>query len=318
MRSVDLIYVSEYHFGTHFCANIGITKNQRAVSGSWGGYALTEWATLIREAADERPEPLIATAILDVWPQRGSTPFKVTATDGNQYVAKGLWRGRDRGRAIAIDYIVSRLGQLLGAPVAEVAIINVPDDMVAGCSELTGMVPGPVRGSHWIDGCRDFRRELADCDFDSNQQELALIALMFGWVVDDNMLGDVHFLCCGSAPRKIVSMDHDVFWQSLPFWNDTRERLFEPDKVLATVWSPGPARPNMPILRHLRGDKHVSTIPEIPILREALEGVTELEVANVIALVPDEWGITPSVQIELANYLWMRRDDLLQWCLGPR
>lgn len=268
---------------------------------------------LIEQAASLQHEALTATALLDVWTDRGSTPIKVEANDGNLYVAKGLWRDRERGRAIAVDYVVSRLGKLLGAPVAEVAIVTIPEALIATCSTLAGMIPGPTRGSRWIPNCRDIRRSFDDCDVEGNREGLALLATLYGWIGDWNELTDMQYLCCGGTGQKIMSVDHDVFWQALPLWDDTKELLYGVDAILGYARSASKAMPYSPILNRLGGDDYVKDIAEISRMRECLAQIRERDVAMAIGSLPIEWGIDMDVQVAIAVHLWARRSQLLEW-----
>lgn len=131
-----------------------------------------------------------------------SHPVRLIASDGAPYVVKG----RQNGRMIANEQIIGALGQALGAPVADVRLIDLPDAFVRAQPELAHMPPGVSHGSKWIDGCTD-RQDIAHVDVAENRERFAALAVLYSWVG----AGDHQFIYQKSPPNLVHSVDHGNF-----------------------------------------------------------------------------------------------------------
>lgn len=81
---------------------------------------IEEIRTAISDAAAGQRTVIVAQTYLQRWPS-ASQPVLVSGDDGRTYVVKGS----QNKRMIVAEHVVGRLGQLLGAPVGEVAFANI-------------------------------------------------------------------------------------------------------------------------------------------------------------------------------------------------
>jgi hypothetical protein len=269
---------------------------------------------MIEDALITDESAIDAKVFIRCWPERGSQPVQVVGSDQKQYIVKGLISGRDRGRAIAIEHVVDTLGSFIGAPVPPSVLINLPHELILQHAEMAHLRYGTAHGTVWVEGCNDARhpREIP-CVDEPNRYRLASIAVLYGWLVDSDVLGDFQLIYERQSPYRIYTVDHDVFWESIPLWEDVRSSLMKPDPVLGIVWEPGPAEPNFRILKFLAGDRYIKEVPEVHEAVAKLQHVSKDDIAQAVASPSVEWGLTLESRAELAEYLESRRLQLLNW-----
>src|ERR1700732_2925309 len=99
-----------------------------------------QWETLILEAAAHRPAAIKALTYRNKKWTTASAPVVLGCDDGDDYVIKG----RQVGRAVVNEQIVGHLGRVMGAPVAEVKLIDVPAELIAMQQAELGHIPAGV------------------------------------------------------------------------------------------------------------------------------------------------------------------------------
>src|SRR5688500_14235769 len=88
------------------------------------GETHTEWWREAIVAAATSTQPVIEVRTPLKHTGGNSRPALVIGSDGRKYIIKGLQAGRSMGRRLFADHLVGRLGAIVGAPVAEVAIVS--------------------------------------------------------------------------------------------------------------------------------------------------------------------------------------------------
>jgi HipA-like protein len=246
-----------------------------------------EWSQKISAAASTRPQPVSAQTVLGDWTSTFSKPVKLSCSDGQVYVVKGRQVGRDLGRHLFNEHIVGRLGHIIGAPVGEVALVDVPSDLIAADQKLAHFLPGLAHGSRFVSGYSE-RSGFEHTTVQENRQRYATLCVLFSWLG----AGDHQFIFQKSPPNLVYSVDHGHFFSE----NWTVESLARsPSAVMDPVFQ-----------------CCALTTDELNEARVRLEGITEDDIAGTVGAPPDEWGVSLQDRIAMAEYLWKRRDELNQ------
>lgn len=191
-------------------------------------------------------------------------------------------------KALAAEWTVGRLGCAIGAPVCEVALVQIPTQLLP-CEFAPGrsLVAGTGCASRDLTGTpKEVRGTLAHRDADDNRRRHAGVFAIVDWFNGS----DVQWLHDAADDWALYSHDHGWYFPpSGPDW--TVEQL------QATV-----AAPQQPL-----GNPAGLDAAELDRLASAIEGVSNDIIANVLGAVPLEWGITPTDLDCLAWYLAERR-----------
>lgn len=244
-----------------------------------------DWGLLIA-AARRQSQPIVqALTYRQTW-GTACRPVRVTCNDRRDYVIKGA----NTGRSAYNDQVVGRIASALGAPVAEVGLVDVGPDLIS--MHLKGMghiSPGLAHGSRYIPGCHD-RDDFRYATSPENRPRCTLLALLFGWVV-----GREQFFCYQNDPPHLVySFDHEQCFPNGSNW--TR----------ATLDGAGDVEADSRIAREC-GLWDV----DLRNARPALERITPEVIAEAIGATPAQWGaVSDMEQVALASYLWRRRGEL--------
>ncbi len=227
-------------------------------------------------------------AVAETYHQRwesDSKPVLVTASDGNDYVVKGI----HKGRVLVNDRVVGLLGTLLGAPVGKVALIDVPQELISLQPEMGHMSPGISHGTAFLRGCGD-REGITHAD-GANRERFARLADLYGWA----FASDHQVIYENAPPYTVHSVDHGHFFPGGPNWSE------------ASLAGAGPAQPDQQIVTqaNLTPDELRASLPQ-------LEGVTDDELVEIVGGVPTAWGLTIPESVTLVSYLSGRRDQLCQ------
>jgi hypothetical protein len=166
---------------------------------------MAEWARLIADAADHLEPPIRAETFVKKF-ATASQPVVLACDDGADYVVKGA----QAGRMIVIDQIVARVGDAVGAPVGEPALVDVPATLIAAEPEMAHMAAGIAHGSRWIPNCTD-QTGFAHTLVAENRDRFARIAWLYGWVV----ASDHQFIYSNDAPQIVYTVDHGHFFRGV-------------------------------------------------------------------------------------------------------
>jgi hypothetical protein len=238
---------------------------------------------ILREAANRAP---VVRVVTPVRPLRGASLAVVAdCDDGRRYVVKG----RQVMRPLIADHIVGRLAGVIGAPVPEVQLVDVPDELIGPGSYLAHFRAGIGHGSVFVPECLDgwYVQYANDT---GNPERFAALAVLFGWTD----AGDRQFLYSKAAPHLVWSGDHGEFFTGSSEW--TVETLGTAHAATVDLWTVAEAGPPSALLRAAM---------------ERLRLATDAVIAGIVAIPPNEWGITLDERVALADYLARRRDAIL-------
>jgi hypothetical protein len=245
---------------------------------------IAEWRALVTRA---RPSVRLVRALTPVQSfGTYSEPVAIRCDDGEIYVVKGP----QVRRALVADHVVGHLAPLVGAPIPPVVLVDLPGDLVAISTRLRDakFEPGGGHGSWRVPDCSD-RRVVEQEHEPGNPERFASLAVLYGWA----FAGDHQLLYENQPPRLVYSVDHGHFFAGGPNW------------TVDTLMAAPPAEPDPWF-----GMQAATTLP----LRAAiarLQHVTKLDIAEAVAAPHSSWPITLDERAALAQYLALRRDQLL-------
>jgi hypothetical protein len=192
------------------------------------------------------------------------------------------------------DQVAARLGALLNAPVPEVALVEVSAELIAanpGKKEQMGhMLPGPAHGSLRIEGVTERINSFDHPDDADNRVRYAALAIFFGWLV----AGDRKFIFKKAMPRLVYSHDHGHFFPGGPKWTiASLQRAPAPQADIALV-------------------SKLKLLPEeLARACAPLRDVLPEQIAQALAVPPNEWGVSLEERAAVAGLLCSRRASLL-------
>jgi hypothetical protein len=199
------------------------------------------------------------------------------------YVAKGT---RNKLGLVA-EHIVARLGQLLEAPVGEVALLTVPTALQSHPA-IAAMGAGPAHAIPWIDDITD-KGQIAQVDVPENRSRFARLCALYSLAG----AGDHQLFYSTKSPQLVYSLDHGHFFPGGPNW--TPATLAAAPLASIDPWFVGANLTNV----------------ELAEARSRLESITDTDVANIISGPPPEWTFTQDQRSALDTYIRTRRDRLL-------
>lgn len=241
------------------------------------------WRRLVQEAGRRQPVPVIARTPRA--PLRGiSDAVVIDCSDGRRYAVKGS----QVGRALVADHVVGLLGARIGAPVAEVALVDIPTALITEGSYVAHFAAGVGHGCQYIPDCLD-SRDVAFGHEPENKERFALLAVLYGWTLAD----DRQFLYGKTGSRLVHSVDHGAFLGGSDWTTDTlaTSPAAEPD-----AWITSQADISLKVLQAAIG---------------RLRTVTDEDIAEVAAAPLQSWGLLLDERAALAHHLASRRDGLL-------
>ncbi len=241
-----------------------------------------EWVTLI-EAATTRQGPHLSAVTFVEKLSTDAQPVKVIASDGAVYLVKG----RQKGRVLVNEQIVGALGVALGAPVASVALIDVPGPLIAAEPGMAHLELGVSHASRWINDCTD-REGLRYVDIAENRERFSALAALYSWV----QASDHQWIYAKSYPNLVYSVDHGHFFPGGPNWttqtlqasgNPLLDPQFQPCGLSAADFSP---------------------------VVITLRSMDASVIAKAVARPWHDWAISLEERVEMATYLDRRRRPL--------
>lgn len=253
-----------------------------------------DWAAAITGAAAKRPASIRAETFLKRR-TTGSQPVDLYCNDGEKYVVKAHRNDAEQRRMIFNDQVIARLGALLGASVPYVALVDVPAELIAAnADKLKGMGhmhPGVAHGSRRFNDVSERIDAIDHVNDDDNRHRFALLAVLHAWV---GSYSDRQFLYDNSAPFRVYSVDHGHFFHGGPAWS------------VASLNSAPAAALSDDLVKtcKLSADELVDAC-------SSLADISEQEIAEVLAVPPDDWGVSLDERVALAEYLHKRRAELL-------
>lgn len=211
-------------------------------------------------------------------------PVQVRGTDGNTYMVKGC----ENERCTINEQIVGSLGRRIGAPVADITMVHVSRDLIAMNPEMRHVRPGPAHASLWLDGCSD-REWYTRTEDAENDGRHARLAVLFGWLVSN----DPQAIYRNAEPRLVFSVDHGNFFPGGPSWTITSLAAAAPPALDSDVMAT--CRPSRAAVKDAGTE---------------LRSVSDIDIANAVALPPEECAIEFEERIALCEFVAARRDEL--------
>jgi hypothetical protein len=160
------------------------------------------WLRMITEAMNSPPRVL--RALTPVQRLQGLTrPAVADCDDDHRYVIKG----RQAMRPLIADQVVGRLGAIIGAPVPDVQLVEVPSELIMPGSFFEHFEAGISHGVRFVEKCSDswYVQYVTD---EGNMERFAALAVLYGWTDPE----DRQFLYLTTAPHRVFSADHGAFF----------------------------------------------------------------------------------------------------------
>ena len=219
----------------------------------------------------------------------GSVSFAAFTKDGDRCYVKAPGNPQ-QGRVPVTEYIVSAVGQLIGAPVCRVLPILI-DDRFEGISisqdgngNKVTLTRGIGSASMELPDAIE-ERALTHRSEDDNARRHAGVYALHDWCWG----GDGQWLYCAADEYRTFSHDHGWYLPPEgPEWNEAQ--------LLA----------NVDVAHELVLDPIGLDIAEIERVAQALERVRREQLRDILGAVPAEWGI-PIGDLEAAGYFLEKR-----------
>lgn len=216
-------------------------------------------------------------------PDGGSGTFLAADTEGNQWWVKPQ-NNPQGGKVIVSELVVSRAGELIGAPVCRVAVAEIPDGLAgwefrSGRRIEAGLAPASMNVPDVT-----LSRSLEARDRDDNRWRHAGILALYDWCWGE----DDQWLYAESNDREIHSHDHGHFFPSGPRW--TIDTL---NGVIGDAHQPRYALDGLQ-------PAHLGQ------LAKDLESIERETLAQIMNAVPAEWPAIDEELVGLGNFLEIR------------
>lgn len=228
---------------------------------------------------------LTMTAVLGPsQPTSGSRAFPVSA-DGRRWYAKAP-NNPQGGQILATEYIVSRVGDLISAPVCTVRPMTIPAAF-NGFQVVSGPMlhPGIASASLEIPDAVEMRPTLEHRDKDDNARRHAGVFALFDWCWGD----DQQWLQVETDEHRLHSHDHGYY---LPPGGESWTK----DTLVANVDVPHP----------LGLPPDGLDVAELERLANALNTIHMVDLQPILRSVPAAWPVTDDDLEELGRYLERR------------
>jgi len=251
-----------------------------------------DWKPVIERATKMRSAEICAVKYQDKRWESYAEPVVLGCDDGYDYVVKG----RQVGRSLINEQVVSALGAKMGAPVAIAKIVMITPELIETSDDLMHLQPGPAHGSRFIDGLHDCVRTDQSIFVQHgkaphpNRERFFRLAFLYGWIRahDHQLLYEVE------APHLVHSVDHGHFLPLGPQWN--LKSLSMRDYTI----------PDPQFVKACE-----MTRDELVHWSYILEDITRDDIAEAVAAAPDEWSVSMDERVLLASFLERRRAELL-------
>ncbi|MEU8200380.1 HipA family kinase [Streptosporangium sp. NPDC049046] len=242
----------------------------------------SDWAGRVGGRNDDFDE-LQVVAVLEPGRASWGSPFQVRAGDGHDYFVKvleGCTRNWARGALVA-EYVVSRVGALIGAPVCQSSLIRIPEELRGhGIARGVELTPGIGHASRTIRHADEVRDRLGHRRRDDNRSRHVGLYALYDWCYGD----DPQWLHDLEDDYTVYSHDHGLY---LP--PNTGE-------ISPQVLRDAKDEPNeLPDVRNGLNAEAVALVAD------ALEKIDREVLVNIMCGVPASW---PATDEELATLGW--------------
>ncbi len=242
----------------------------------------------IRDGQASLQVELSAVTYLNGWPSY-SGPVLLTASDGRDYVVKGLRVGNEAAmaKALTAEQVVATLGRMLRAPIPPVTLIDVPAELIAIEPLMAHFSPGVAHAQLFMPGYSD-RMDIVPPKSERNRAAYALLAALYGWAG----AGDHQLIASLDRAADVYSVDHGHFFSAGgPTWD------------AASLGAAHSAEPDPHFVAYAEGSAVEAAVRRVKAIPR--EGV-----AAAVSRSHPDWGVSIGDLVALAQYLIARRDDL--------
>ncbi|MCD5351493.1 HipA family kinase [Kineosporia mesophila] len=208
----------------------------------------------------------------------GSGAFRGLTNDNQRWWIKPLNNTQDP-RVTVTELIVSRAARLIGAPVCEASVIEIPEDLAD--EEFlpgVGLIPGLAFGSRHVDDVLE-ERALTHRREDDNRTRHAGVYALYDWCWGS----DDQWLYQTSDDNRLFSHDHGQYLPGGPYWT---VRRLEEEVNTPHVQACDPRGVDPSALRACA---------------QRLDGLSGSDLGEVLAGIPSEWPVSDA---ELAAVGW--------------
>ncbi|MEU8037342.1 HipA family kinase [Streptosporangium sp. NPDC049078] len=157
---------------------------------------LEDWAGLVG-SRDDSFNDLIMTMPLTPGGNTFASPFLAVASDDRRYWVKCVDACEDHTKmSVAIEYVVSGVGRLIGAPVCNGSLIRIPEEFVGWPVGRGHLEAGLAHASLAIPNAIERRPVLASRSRDDNQRRQVAVYALWDW-------------CFGCDPQWLYDLEND-------------------------------------------------------------------------------------------------------------
>jgi len=192
------------------------------------------------------------------------------------------------------DHVVSCLGRLMGAPIPKQELISVPQELIDKHSdpeeEMGHLRAGIAHGSRLLPELGDASRNVEHSSSRENKSRFAHLAILYAWTGHN----DCQFLYEEKPPFRVYSVDYGNFFIGGPHWT-----IFDLEKDKIPFAPPD-------LISRSGLDKR-----DLRSACDKLQQINEQNIAEILAVPPNEWGVSFDERIFLGKYLRRRQLQLL-------
>lgn len=175
---------------------------------------LQDWQGLVRDRIDPSTT-LVVELPLGSSPRGGSGTFLARASDRQRWWIKPL-NNLQGPRVIVTESIIGRAGMLIDAPVCEVAVVRIPEELVGWEFRPNAQLEaGLAHASLAVEDASEVS-QLEYRERDDNRQRHAGVFALYDWCWG----GDDQWLHCETDDRKLYSHDHGMYLPGGPAWDE--------------------------------------------------------------------------------------------------
>ena len=227
----------------------------------------------------------------------GSEPLLMRDADGARWWVK-LLNNRQSPMVLVNEQIVARCGDLIGAPMCEVAIVEVPDAL-AGDLHGIRIEPGLAHGSRDVPLTVNERR-LAHRTRDDNYRRHVGVYALHDWCWGR----DSQWLYALEDDHKTYSHDHGHFFPDGPDWNRNIERTLEQINVPHELW------------KEISASVAGIDAAEVRRMSERLSGVRSDELVGILSGIPESWPVSDADLEHIGFFLESRAPQVAKRLLA--
>jgi len=230
-----------------------------------------------------------------------SNAFCVRCTHGDRWVLKRFLKDASC-QNVFNDQTVARVAHAFGAPIPAASVVRVSEEFIERHHASLGRDrlgqprdSGHYHGSRLLEAYGDVAavgEELAAL----NRSRAAKLCILYGWTHAADHQRSVTW-----HSGLVWSLDHNLFLtKGGELWTPELLRVRAPAGIDSWAYARFRLQPQ-----------------DLDAAMPSLCAVTPEDVARAIRASPDEWGVTLEFQAAVADFLWRRRDDILQrWRAG--